>query len=100
MFILLQNAAVSRLWLKLLLVRDWLEICLGVEERAFPGRRARIVVLILAVWRPDMELPEAVHSGFCGATAPAVMRLVRQQGAVRALLPEPLYFHQVYIFAV
>lgn len=44
MFILLQNAAVSRLWLKLLLVRDWLEICLGVEERAFPGRRERIVV--------------------------------------------------------
>ena len=45
-------------------------------------------------------MPEAVHSGFCGATAPAVMRLVRQQGAVRALLPEPLYFHQVYIYAI
>ena len=44
MFILLQNVAVSRLWLVLLPVRDWPEICLGVEERAFPGRRERIVV--------------------------------------------------------
>lgn len=44
MFILLQNAAVSWLWLVLLPVRDWLEIFLGVEERAFPGRKERIVV--------------------------------------------------------
>lgn len=44
MFILLQNAAVSWLWQALLLARDWLEIFLGVEERAFPSRKERIVV--------------------------------------------------------